>query len=137
MRNLMLISAKTAGLVSAAMLCMSVQAQDCRQIADTAKRLECYDRGGAKESQQLTPQEIEIQEAVRRSLKDPASALFGPLAMYNTEFGCQTVNGRNAFGGYTGNQQAFVTKLGGKWVTLDVKDLTAQQCMEVLQKMKK
>ena len=137
MKNVKRTVVKTAMLSLIALACVGVRAQDCRQIADVTKRLECYDRSGPKESQQLTPQEVDVQEAVRRTLKDPASARFGPLEMYNQELGCQTVNARNAFGGYTGNQQAFVAKIGGTWMTLDVKDMTPQHCMEVLQKMKK
>lgn len=50
----------------------------------------------------------EIQDAVRRELKDPASATFGFMTAGKNAQGrlmvCGLVNARNSFGGYTGMQ---------------------------------
>lgn len=61
-----------------------------------------------------------IEEAVRKGLKDPASASFGEnMLVAGTTFSrdpniwlaCGTVNARNSYGGYTG-AQAFVSIVG-------------------------
>lgn len=48
-----------------------------------------------------------VEEGVRRSLKDPASAMFGGMlasdAGNGVKYVCGLVNARNSFGGYTGN----------------------------------
>lgn len=56
--------------------------------------------------------ESEAKKAVLASLKDPDSAKFGQFTLVNEEHACLTVNSRNSFGGYTGDQQAMLTKIG-------------------------
>jgi hypothetical protein len=57
---------------------------------------------------------LKVEAAVRSRLKDPASAMFGGLAAGVTSKGyvvfCGTVNSRNSFGGYVG-QQPFAASL--------------------------
>lgn len=49
-----------------------------------------------------------VQKGLRASMKDPASAQFGPMAAVQDPDGtvtvCGYVNGKNSFGGYTGMQ---------------------------------
>ncbi|MDQ0135034.1 hypothetical protein J2T08_002955 [Neorhizobium galegae] len=57
----------------------------------------------------LTAEEISIvQQGVRRSLKDPHSAIFGSMTAAkvdkNSSWVCGVVNAKNNFGGYTGNK---------------------------------
>lgn len=59
--------------------------------------------------------ESEAKKAVLASLKDPDSAKFGQFTLVNEEHACLTVNARNSFGGYTGDEQALLTKFGDKW----------------------
>lgn len=82
-------------------------------------------------------QTTQVQDGVRRSLKDPESARFGPMQAATNEAGdisvCGLVNGRNSYGGYTGEQpfiggfasRAFhVTAIGGSFAeTMAVKDV--------------
>lgn len=71
-----------------------------------------YKRG---EPVQLTDKQVEmVKEGVKKTLKDPNSAMFGSIyAVKNAENGskgnsdkiiyvCGTVNAKNSFGGYTG-----------------------------------
>ena len=57
----------------------------------------------------LTAEEVAtVQEGVRKSLKDPNSAMFGPMtgAQEGNDhtWVCGVVNARNSFGGYTGDK---------------------------------
>lgn len=45
------------------------------------------------------------QQAVLESLKDPSSARFGRFWYAPGKAACGTVNAKNAFGGYTGEQR--------------------------------
>ncbi len=69
------------------------------------------------------------EKAVREALKDPDSAKFGEF-YYNaaTKNGCLTVNARNTMGGYTGNQQAVLTKHDGGWIVADIADIPQAYC---------
>jgi len=65
---------------------------------------------------QLNPAETKaVEEGVKRQLKDPNSAIFGPMLASTANNGisyvCGTVNARNSFGGYNG-QSMFVGVLG-------------------------
>lgn len=49
-----------------------------------------------------------VKDAVTDNLKDPGSVEFGEITIVDGAFGklaCATVNARNSFGGYTGEQQ--------------------------------
>lgn len=79
--------------------------------------------------------ESKIQEAVRSSLRDPASAIFGEtrLAPSGTA-ACVVVNARNSFGGYTGNQVAtvYLDQASGTWEAADVSELSMDTCMQII-----
>lgn len=49
-----------------------------------------------------------VKDAITEGLKDPTSAEFGEISIVDGvggKFACATVNARNSFGGYTGDQQ--------------------------------
>lgn len=80
-------------------------------VENTSHLNTTYKRG---EPVQLTDKQVEIvKEGVKKTLKDPSSAMFGSIyAVKNVENGkgnsdqiiyvCGTVNAKNSFGGYTG-----------------------------------
>ena len=81
-------------------------------VANTPPLGTKYKRG---EPVHLSDKQIEmVKEGVKRSLKDPTSAIFGPIyAVKNVEnssqgsdenmiYVCGTVNAKNSFGGYNG-----------------------------------
>lgn len=137
MKNVLLTAAKSAISTSIAMACVGASAQDCRQIAEPAKRLECYDNALSKpEVAQPQGEEADIQAAVRKALKDPGSAQFGDVLIVTPERACQTVNAKNQFGGYTGSQQAILTKVGGMWFTLGIQAVSQQRCVEIVKRIK-
>lgn len=72
------------------------------------------------------------EEAVRNVLKDPDSAKFGDF-YYNekTKNGCLAVNSKNSMGGYTGEQQAYVTKTEKGWEYNGIADIPAATCHEI------
>ena len=82
--------------------------------------------------------EYKIEKQVRESLKDPDSARFGEMS--NSEDGaiaCGTVNAKNGFGGYTGDQTFMLhegevrfTGPNEQWVDL------ADCCFEALARSK-
>lgn len=80
--------------------------------------------------------EREIQNAVRASMLDPRSAIFGEMSFTASgNSACVTINGKNTFGGYTGNQQAIVRKnpQTGTWRSTAVTDdLSHAQCMTAI-----
>ena len=46
-----------------------------------------------------------VEEAVRRTLRDPSSATFGKLTLNpEQDSACGNVNAKNGFGGYTGDE---------------------------------
>lgn len=59
--------------------------------------------------------EAEAQKAVLAGLKDPDSAKFGKFTLVSENLACLTVNAKNSMGGYTGDKEAFLKKVGGKW----------------------
>lgn len=81
-------------------------------------------------------EEGKIQEAVRVSLKDPDSAKFGKLTQVNKSRACLTVNAKNALGGYTGDQVAYLAKSENKWVVLQIEgDLGHEECIDIMSKV--
>lgn len=72
------------------------------------------------------------EKAVRADLNDPESARFGDLYFNEkTKKGCLTVNAKNAMGGYTGNQQAYVQKTDSGWETHGIGNLPLESCRHV------
>ncbi|MCX7140800.1 MAG: hypothetical protein NT123_06820 [Proteobacteria bacterium] len=79
--------------------------------------------------------EDDAKIAVLAALKDPDSAKFGRFKAYG-EQACFTVNARNSFGGYTGDQQAFLARTGGKWGVFAIKgDLSHETCIQLISRM--
>ena len=59
--------------------------------------------------------EAQAREDFRATMKDPDSAKFGRFQTKGSK-ACLEVNGKNAFGGYTGMQTAFLKRdEKGKW----------------------
>lgn len=82
-------------------------------------------------------EQAKIRAAVREVLNDPESGRFGALSLVRSDRACQTVNAKNKFGGYTGDQQAMVLKLEGRWYALHVADVSHDQCLTVVKDMDK
>lgn len=76
-----------------------------------------------------------LKEAVLDTLKDPDSAKFGEITYVGDGAACVTVNAKNAMGGYTGNQQAFMQKSGGKWHSLGVHESSVSSCVQLMSEM--
>ena len=75
--------------------------------------------------------ESEAKKAVLKILKDPDSAKFGKFTIVNN-MACLTVNARNSMGGYTGDQQATLTKLDKGWFFLTIVELSHEGCIDVI-----
>jgi hypothetical protein len=80
----------------------------------------------------LNNEESAVKKAVLNGLKDPESAKFGKFKLIDDERACITVNAKNAFGGYTGDQQAFVMKKSGSWFFLTTGDISQDKCAEII-----
>lgn len=80
--------------------------------------------------------EGKMQAAVLASLKDPDSAKFGKMTLVNERKACLTVNAKNALGGYTGDQQAYLMKSDDKWEVFQIDGgLGHKGCIEVMSKV--
>lgn len=74
-------------------------------------------------------EQAEIKKAVVNVLKDPNSVIFGDLEIKG-ETACIEVNAKNAFGGYTGKQEAILAKIEGKWLVAAIeKDISHALCV--------
>lgn len=75
-------------------------------------------------------QKNELTQIVLDSLKDPESAKFGEVILIDHGKGaCVEVNARNAFGGYTGLQQAMLMNMDNiGWQLLRIRDVTLDVC---------
>ena len=73
--------------------------------------------------------EGDAQQAVRDKLRDPDSAKFGQFSEANERLACLTVNSKNGVGGYTGEQQALLRKVDGKWTFYSVVDTSHESCI--------
>lgn len=69
-------------------------------------------------------------------MKDPSSAQFGqfsPRTGVKGTYACIGVNGRNTFGGYTGEQQAVLVKGDGEsagvWAVVDFFQISHEECL--------
>lgn len=76
--------------------------------------------------------ESEAKKAVLENLKDPDSAKFGKFTQVGEDRACMTVNAKNSMGGYTGDQQAFLNKVDGRWETYFM-DVSHEWCIERMQ----
>jgi hypothetical protein len=73
----------------------------------------------------------EATKAVLASLKDPGSARFGEFAYATPNNACLTVNAKNSFGGYSGNQEAILTRVSSGWQVLTISGLPKSSCIEI------
>ncbi len=75
--------------------------------------------------------ETKAKDAVLEVLKDPESAKFGGFSEYEDKSrACLTVNSRNSMGGYTGNQQAKLSKLkDGGWGVTNIVEISHENCV--------
>lgn len=78
--------------------------------------------------------EGKIHDAARAGLIDPDSAKFGKLTVIG-KLACLTVNSKNAFGGYAGDQQAVLLETEGKWEVVNLEKATHDTCLKVIQKV--
>lgn len=76
--------------------------------------------------------ESEAKKAVLEILKDPDSAKFGKFTNIDNKAACLTVNARNSMGGYTGDQQASLIKQEGKWITMDIDEMSHDICIDIM-----
>ncbi len=75
-------------------------------------------------------EQTEIKKAVINVLKDPNSVIFGDLEVKN-KMACLEVNAKNSFGGYTGKQEAMLSKVEGKWLLVTIeKNISHSFCIE-------
>jgi len=72
-----------------------------------------------------------VKDAVIRSLKDPDSAKFGKLSLAGENGACLTVNAKNSMGGYTGEQQAALCKMNGKWEVISMNRIGHELCLQL------
>ena len=76
-----------------------------------------------------------VTNAVKEGLKDPDSAEFGAIDFREGPGGkwaCVTVNARNSFGGYTGDQQVKLTYADGQgwqWVG-EPAEISHEDCIQ-------
>lgn len=109
----------------------------CSSIQEASKRLQCFDLAtkNPPAKAQIASTEAYARKAVLKNLKDPGSAKFGKFTQVTPTTACLTVNARNAFGGYTGDQQALLLKAENQWLVADInKDLSHAQCIEAVSK---
>jgi hypothetical protein len=78
-------------------------------------------------------EEKAAQQAVLEVLKDPDSAKFGEF-YYNsdTKKACLGVNAKNAMGGYTGEEQAFLDETEKGWEFSHFGEVSAEMCKEII-----
>jgi hypothetical protein len=85
----------------------------------------------------LNNEESAVKKAVLTGLKDPESAKFGQFKLIDDNRACITVNAKNAYGGYVGDQQALVLKKSGSWILLTTEDISQEKCAEVIKQVGK
>ena len=81
---------------------------DAREAREAEEAKSLVAERAAKEEAE-TQRTAELQERVRKQLKDPSSAIFDAVTVSETGAICGTVNARNGFGGYTGAQPFVAT----------------------------
>lgn len=79
--------------------------------------------------------ESAAQDAVREALRDPDSAKFGEFTSGSDgegEWACLTVNAKNSFGGYTGDQQARLRRNGSRdWEVMSIAEVSQDTCVSI------
>lgn len=78
--------------------------------------------------------ESRAKDLVLKSLKDPDSAKFGKFIKVGEEgnFACLTVNAKNGFGAYTGDQQAILEN-ADDWRLVEITDIDQDGCIRLLE----
>lgn len=74
--------------------------------------------------------ESEVEKTVLATLKDPDSAKFGKFTQVSESLACMTVNAKNSMGGYSGDRQAFLEKIKGKWEVLTTEEVSHDMCIQ-------
>lgn len=77
-----------------------------------------------------------VKDAITEGLIDADSAKFGEITVVDGEggkFACATVNARNSFGGYTGDQQVMLKDEGSDgWVWMgEGSEQSHQSCVDI------
>jgi hypothetical protein len=73
-------------------------------------------------------QDSALQKSIISVLKDPDSAKFGKVEHFKS-YACYEVNAKNAMGGYTGTQVAFMKKIDGSWHVVRFEKTTTADCL--------
>ncbi len=81
--------------------------------------------------------ESEAKKAVLENLKDPDSAKFGKFSQVGESLACLTVNAKNSMGGYTGDKQAFLKKIDGKWEFITTQEISHDMCIQMWPELEK
>ncbi len=76
----------------------------------------------------------EVINDVLKGLKDPDSAKFGEFTRVSEDSACLGINARNSYGGYTGEQQALLFKLEGKWEIIKTEKIDHGFCVDMMGK---
>ena len=76
-------------------------------------------------------QDSALQKSIISVLKDPDSAKFGKVEHFKS-YACYEVNAKNAMGGYTGTQVAFMKKIDGSWHVVRFEKTTTDDCLSRL-----
>lgn len=78
----------------------------------------------------------EIESAIKEVLFDPYSAKIKNIKIIENH-ACATVNAKNRFGGYVGTKSVFVAKLDGKWHHIHSYDVSLNECVTIIKRLKK
>lgn len=81
--------------------------------------------------------EAAAKKAVLEMLKDPDSAKFGKFSVVGTKGACITVNAKNSMGGYTGDQQAMLSRNEDKtWAVLGIEsNYSHDRCIDFMSEL--
>ncbi len=73
---------------------------------------------------------------MREKIKVPESAKFGKFSIAGPNFACLTINAKNGYGGYSGDQQAVLAKSGQRWIYARMADpsVSHESCLEIHEK---
>jgi hypothetical protein len=72
-----------------------------------------------------------LDDAIRKSLKDPDSAKFGQHIVEKTH-ACVVVNAKNGYGGYTGDKTAWLSRASEDSTTWSVDSMDDTPCYQAL-----
>ena len=78
-----------------------------------------------------------VKQAVRASLSDPDSAKFGRITFNSRkDLACVTVNAKNKFGGYVGDEVFFMAALKtGEWSRQSTVNTSHDGCVTIINKI--